>query len=208
MIQQDVDDVPDVRSRMISAVLIGGGIVVRQGQRTGEGATPGGGGIPLGLGFRNIPTCASPGETGCVIAYSSFDKTGPPGANALFGRAAEGFETACVNPATIAGNAGRFRGSYFPLQINQVIFRSDQPNPDVTTPFALYRDTFAGACVHSNGFTYLEISLELAPGDRRAVPPYRNTIVESLGFGLHLVDFNLPLDDLIDAVAMQAAAAR
>src|SRR5579884_550560 len=60
MMQTDVDPVPDVRARMISALLIGGGVTVAPGQAAGGT-------------FKNIPLCAKPGDTGCVIAYSSFD---------------------------------------------------------------------------------------------------------------------------------------
>ena len=44
----------------------------------------------------------------------------------------------------------------------------------------------------------------IAPGDQRAEPPYRKRLVEGIGFGLHLVGYSLPLDDLIDAVTQQA----
>lgn len=208
MMQVDVDDVPEVRSRLISALLIGGGLAVTQGQRTGDGSQPTStSSIPLGLSLKNIPTCNAAGETGCVIAYSSFDHTNPPGPHALFGRAPDGFQTACVNPATIAGNSGLYRGSYFPVSVHQPFFSALEPIPDgVTTPFVLYRNVFAGECVQRNGFSYLNISLQLMPGDQRAEPPYRS-VVEP-GFGLHLVDYNIPLDDLIDAVTLQAAAMR
>jgi len=196
MMQTDVDPVPAVRSHMISAILLGGGVTVAAGQLAGGT-------------FQNIPTCSRPAETGCLIAYSSFDKTNPPGANALFGRAPAGFETACVDPAPLAGNQGLYRGSYFPISVNQPIFRPDEPiPPGVTTPFLLYRRVFQGECVHENCFSYLQISLQLAPGDQRSEPPYRTSVVESLGFGLHLVDYNLELDDLIDVVTQQAAAMR
>lgn len=209
MMETDVDPVPEVRSRMISALIIGGGLDVFAGQRTGDGSSAtGSNGIPLGRSFKNIPTCSAPGETGCVIAYSSFDKANPPRANALFGRAPAGFQAACVDPAPTAGNnSGLYRGSYLPVHENQSGFQADEPiPPDITTPFLLYRNVFAGQCVYQNGLSYLQISLQLAPGDQRAEPPYRKRLVEGIGFGLHLVDFNLPLDDLIDAVAQQAAA--
>ena len=64
MMQQDVDTAAAVRSQMISAVLLGGGATTLAAQRTGGT-------------FMNIPTCGTPGETGCVVAYSSFDVTSP-----------------------------------------------------------------------------------------------------------------------------------
>ena len=37
--------------------------------------------------------------------------------------------------------------------------------------------------------------------------PYRITLTETLGFGLHVEDYNLFLEDLIDGVKLQADAA-
>ena len=82
---------------------------------------------------------------------------------------------------------------------------SPTPSPTgVTTTFVLYRDEFSGKCVTENGYTYHQVTLDPPDGDRRGTPPVRSTILESIGFGLHLVDYNIPLTDLIGAVTMQA----
>src|SRR6185369_14281919 len=111
----------------------------------------------------------------------------------------------------LAGNTGRYRGSYSPVNYNDVIFKPDQPAnalPPVTTNFTMARDMFSGSCVSKNGFTYLEVGPDQTMDDKRQVPPYRNTPSEALGFGMHIADYNLELDDLIDAVDAQAAAAK
>ena len=69
------------------------------------------------------------------------------------------------------------------------------------------RDMFNGECVNQNGFSYLEIRPDQAADDKRPVPPYRNTGSESLGFGMHIADFAIEQDDLLDAVDKQAKAA-
>ena len=46
-----------------------------------------------------------------------------------------------------------------------------------------------------------------AADDKRAVPPYRTTSSEALGFGMHIEDYAIEQDDLIDAVDQQAKAA-
>ncbi|HEX3595711.1 MAG TPA: hypothetical protein VHU80_11425, partial [Polyangiaceae bacterium] len=79
--------------------------------------------------------------------------------------------------------------------------------PDVTTPFRLWRDLFHGACKNENGFSYLEIATKQSSDDKRPVPPYRTTSSEALGFGMHIVDYAIELDDLIDTVDQQAKAA-
>jgi hypothetical protein len=194
MMQTDVDTVPAVRSQMISALLIGGGTTVAPGQNV-NGT------------FKNIPTCSKPGDTGCMVAYSTFDVAGPPGANALFGASPDGNQVACTNPATLAGTTGPFQGSYFPLKVNNPLLQPDVPPPDAGTPFDLYTGDFQGSCVVKNGRSYLEVTYLGAAGDPRGVPPYKNTASASIGFGLHLVDYDLPMQELLETVKQQAAAA-
>lgn len=195
LIQMDVDDKPEVREKMISALLLGGNVSVPEGKLVGGS-------------FKNIPLCSKPGETGCAIAYASFAKEAPPPATSAFGRAGSGMVAACTAPGPLAGNSGKYKGSYFPTHSNNPSFVADAPIPDgVTTTFVLYRDEFSGKCVNEGGFSYHQVTLDPPKGDKRGTPPYRSTILESIGFGLHLVDYNIPLDDLVDAVSMQANSA-
>ena len=195
MMQQDVDTAAAVRSQMISAVLLGGGATTLAAQRTGGT-------------FMNIPTCGTPGETGCVVAYSSFDVTSPPGANTLFGIAPSGQQTDCTEPGALAGDdAGVYGGSYFPTHIANPLLAPSTSGPDAGTAFVLYRNAFQGQCIAQNGLSYLQITDLVKPGDPRGQPPYRSDSAESLGFGLHLVDWNLPMQELIAIVSQQAAKA-
>jgi hypothetical protein len=195
LIEDTVDKDDALRARMISALLIGGAVTVPVGKNVGGS-------------FQNVPLCEAPGQTGCVIAYNSFAKEAPPPANAVFGKAGAGSETACTTPGPLAKNDGRFLGSYMPVNVFQPAFKPDGfPGvaAGVTTPFTLYRDFFRGECVHASGAHYLEVSVDEAAGDQRTVPPYRSSLTESIGFGLHVSDYNLPLDDLLEAVKLQAA---
>jgi len=70
----------------------------------------------------------------------------------------------------------------------------------------VYRDVLRGECKNENGYSWLEISLEMPEDDPRPPPPYRSPAIEP-ALGLHLVDYNLELDDLIEAVRLQAKAA-
>ena len=198
LIQMDVDpeEHADVRARLLSALLLGGSVSVPVGQTVGGT-------------FQNIPTCSAQGETGCAIAYVSYAADSQPTATSIFGRGmTEDLQVACVNPAMLSGNAGRFKGSYFRKNIANASFAPNTPLPaDLETPFAVYRDLFRGACVEHEGAHYLEITFEPASATDARTPPWRNTAVEGIGFGLHLVDYQIPLDDLIDAVALQALAA-
>jgi hypothetical protein len=78
---------------------------------------------------------------------------------------------------------------------------------DITTQFIVYRDVFSGVCETVNGYSVLDITLHWSPTDPRPAPPYRNALTELSGLGLHLRDYALELDDLIDTVRMQTQAA-
>ncbi len=195
MIQQELDNDPARRAQMISALLLGGRVTVPEGQLVGGT-------------YQNIPLCSSPGQTGCVVAYVSYAAEAPPGDNAVFSSTTEvGNEIACTNPALLAGNTGPFQGSYLRTAVRNPSFAPDIPLPDdITTPFALYRNVIQGQCVKNNGHSYLEISLTPNLEAGRPTPGYRSSLIEGIGMGLHLVDFNLPLEDLIEMVRQQAAA--
>ncbi len=195
MMQDDLDDNPEVLSRMISALLIGGAVSVPEGELAGGT-------------FQNIPLCSAPGDTGCVVHYASYEAEYPPSANAVFGRTSEeGMEIACTNPALLAGNPDRFEAAYLRTAFGNPSFAPDDPIPeDVATPFMIYRDTFRGQCVKRDGSSYLEISVDPDEGDQRPPPPYSTTLIRTIGMGLHLVDYNLPMGDLLEMVAQQAEA--
>jgi hypothetical protein len=193
VMQTQIDNSDQLRSQLISALIIGGGVTVAQGQTTGGS-------------FQHIPICTSPDETGCTIAYSSFDTNGPD-STSIFGRATGGQQVACTNPGPLAGNLGPYKGSYFHLLINNPLFLpmvKPTVGADAGAAFLLYRDVFTGNCVNKNGANYLEITSAIQDaGDPRGLPPYNSLP----GFGLHVYDWHFPMDDLIDLVSQQAAAA-
>jgi hypothetical protein len=197
MMQMDLDTESgaEARARMISALLIGGAVQTAADQ-------------PVGGTFQNIPICTTQGQAGCVIAYASYASDGPPGMSGLFARNSGDMKAACVDPKVISGNTGRFKGSYFRKRIANPTFAPTTPLPDdLETPFAVYRDLFKGECVEKDGAHYLELTIEPSGDTDMRQPPWRNTAVEGIGFGLHLVDYHIPMEDLIDAVTLQAQTA-
>ncbi|HKU38400.1 MAG TPA: DUF3089 domain-containing protein [Polyangiales bacterium] len=205
MIARDIDEKPELRARMISAVLLGAQPYAPPGKTVGGS-------------FKNITACTEPGQTGCVIAFNSFPVEAPPKADALVGHVTDVFanepvdtsgQVFCTEPAALAKNTGRYLGSYFPLMLNNAMFGTPKPIDGVTTPFALWRDLFRGHCVYKDGLSYLEVSSEPGTDSKlRAQPEYRSTLLESIGFGTHLVDYDLALEDLLKAVELQAKAAK
>jgi hypothetical protein len=199
VLAQDVDNVPAVREKLISALLIGGSVAVP------EGAAVGG-------TFQNIPLCTQPGQNGCIVTYMSYSAEMPPMGSSTFGKApAAGQMSGCTEPAALAGRAGmHYQGSY--VRLNRVNKTLDPQGIEllpagITTPYVIYRDVLRGQCKNQGGFSYLEISLDVPAGDMRPPPPYRFPAIEG-SLGLHLMDYNLELDDLIELVRQQAQAGR
>ena len=71
LIRRELDRRPKVRRRLVSALLIGGNVLVRKGRAAGGD-------------FENVPACSTARQTGCVIAYSAFSDV--PSADARFAR--------------------------------------------------------------------------------------------------------------------------
>jgi pimeloyl-ACP methyl ester carboxylesterase len=198
MMQMDLDPDEKLREQLVSALLIGGGVAVPDD-------------ADVGGTFANIPLCKEAGQVGCVIAYNSFSKETPPSMGTTFARAPkDGQHNACTEPALLAGREGqRYQGSYVRLaRVNATLAPDgvDKLPTDIETPFVLYRDVFRGECKNENGFSWLEVSLELPADDTRPPPPYHSQLIEG-ALGLHLMDYNLELDDLIEAVRLQGAQA-
>ncbi len=192
-----------LRAKMISALLIGGVPTVPDGQLVGGS-------------LKKVKACSSPGETGCVIAYNAYAAEAPPPDNAFFGRGSAGSETICTTPGALANNTGRSHGTYLPKTFNTPLFKPDTPAgepPPFETPYAVFPDVFKAECVRETlgttptAFHYLKVTLDPPSGDKRMVAPYRSAVLESVGFGLHVSDYAMVLDDLIEAVKLQAEAA-
>jgi hypothetical protein len=189
-----IDPSPKLRRLMVSALIMGGNVQVPTGK-------------DVGGSFRHIPTCASAGQTHCVIAYSSFGTTPP--ANSLFGRpgqgvslqsdqtTAKGQQVACVNPVTFSGAPGALLPFFLAAS-------SKMRGVRVTTPWVSYPGLYTGTCRSSGGATWLQITANSAPADRRP----RVQAILGPTWGLHLYDINLALGNLVLDVAAQEAAYR
>ena len=196
LVRREIDRHPKVRRRLVSALLIGGNVLVRRGR------APGG-------DFRNVPACRTNTQTGCVVAYSAFSEV--PSPDARFGRATPSpgtggnpatSEVLCTNPAALRGGAASlqtvFRTEPFPGALGALIGE----RPDAPTPWAAVPNRFTARCRNEGGASWLHITH--APGDARL------TLSQTLGpaWGLHLYDINIALGDLVELVRRQAIAHR
>jgi Protein of unknown function (DUF3089) len=195
LMKQEIDPNPSERRLLVSAVILGGNVTVKQGR-------------DIGGDFQHIPACRSLTQTGCVVAYSSFLQ--PPPANSLFARPGTGpragqaqgadLQVLCVNPAAPAGGTAAIT-SYFPTaKFPGLIGTLDGTPPKAPTPWVSYPGRYTAQCTSSGGATWLQI--------RPVAGDARPTVAQTIGptWGLHLYDFNLPLGNLVSLVSKEAAA--
>ena len=201
LIAEEIDAKP-IQSRMVSAILMGTSVAVPKGK-------------DVGGAFKNIPLCKSAEQTGCLITFATFRSTVPPPANTLFGRVAvDGMEAACTNPAALAGGSGQLH-SYLTGQGSLIASGAPQKHQwvkdggAIETPFVSVPGLLTAECSSNEHANFLKITVNADANDSRA-----DDIPGDLGmagkpqanWGLHLVDVNLTIGNLIDIVGKQAKA--
>jgi hypothetical protein len=143
--------------------------------------------------FSNIPLCTAPDQVGCAIGYRAY---GAP--QSLSSISAN---LACTNPGALGGGKVLMKGSYF--RSRGTNYSSDL-GPEFTATWGLFRDFFTAECVDApSGGQVLLIDYTDAPGDMRTQFLDLSTVI---GFGLHVFDYQFPLDDLVELVRSQREA--
>jgi Protein of unknown function (DUF3089) len=200
LIREEIDGKP-IQSRLVSAILLGTTLEVPKGK-------------DVGGSFKQIPLCKAASQTGCVITYASFRSTIPPPANTLFGKVPDpNMQAACTNPAALAGGSGNLQA--YLDRTGKTITSTPQLKPWVTpeqpidTPWVSVPGLLTAKCATNENATYLEVTVNGNPADPRV-----DDIVGDIGaganvatnWGLHLVDVNLAMGNLVDIVKQQAKA--
>jgi hypothetical protein len=193
LIAKDIDRRPSVRRRLVSAILLGGNVLVKKGK-------------DIGGDFNHVPACHSARQLGCVIAFSTFDQPVPT--PSLFGRPGAGDPkddvVLCTNPAALAGGSGILD----PIDASKPFFSGSilaagiaalgVPMPHPPTAWWTAPGAFRGHCSSANNAHVLEITpLHGAPTPHPIPTP---------AWGLHLFDANIGLGNLIRIVKTEAAA--
>jgi len=200
LIRREIDGKP-LQSRLVSAILLGATISVPRGESVGGT-------------FQRIPLCRTASQTGCVITYASYRSTIPPPANTLFGKVTDpGMVAACANPAELAGGSGELH-AYLSATGRTIISTSAPkswvvPPRPIETPWVSVPGLLTARCTSNENATYLEITVHGDPADPRV-----DDITGDLGaagnvqanWGLHLIDVNLAMGNLVDIVGQQAKA--
>ena len=201
LIKREIDG-KAIQSRLISAILMGTVIPVPKGK-------------DVGGAFQHIPLCHSASQTGCLITFASFRSTVPPPANTLFGKVPDAnMAAACTNPAALAGGSGELH-AYLSAD-GRTITGTTKPKPwvvpeqPIDTPWVSVPGLLTAKCTsNDNASGYLEVTVNGNPADPRA-----DDIVGDIGigtnvlanWGLHLVDVNLAMGNLLDIVGTQSKA--
>ena len=198
LLEQEVDRTPSVRRRLVSALLLGGNVTVRRGQRVGGD-------------FMHIPACSSSHETGCVVAYSSF-ATKPP-ANSQFGRTTSDagvrilaphklspdIRIMCVNPAALAGGTVAL-DPYIPSLV--LTFLPAGSAPAVRTPWIAFPGEYSAHCRSAGNASWLQVTHIGGTTARRPLL----TRLQDPALGLHILDVNIALGNLVQLVRDEALA--
>jgi hypothetical protein len=201
LIRNEIDGKP-VQSKLISALLLGMNLAVPKGK-------------DVGGAFKSIPVCRSAQQTGCAIAYVSFRSTMPPPENSRFGRAqGDGMAAACANPAALAGGSGELH-AYLVSGGASITGSSASPRPWVTppqpidTPFVSVPGLLTAQCVSNDKGSYLEVTVRGNPSDPRADDIVGDVMANgqpNASWGLHLIDVQLAIGNLVDIVREQGLA--
>lgn len=201
LVRQEIDGKP-VQSRIVSVLLMGATVPVATGTDAG-GA------------FKNIPLCKTASQTGCLITFASFRSTLLPPANTLFGRVTtEGQVAACTNPAALGGTGSGELRAYLDATGRTITSNAPgkpwvMPEQKIETPWVAVPGLLSAKCASNENATFLEITVNGNPADPRV-----DDITGDLGmagkplpqWGLHLIDVNLAMGNLLDIVGQQTKA--
>ena len=190
LIASKVDGTPD-QAKLVSAIIMGSSVQTPVGK-------------DVGGTFKNIPTCKSARQTGCVISFSTFRSNIPPAEKAMFGRGGDGTEAICTNPAALGGGVATNPKAYWSTADKTWV-----KGKTIATPFVMTPGLTTTECVHEAGHVYLKATFKADPNDARIDDPGNDVMAQGKpdpNWGLHLVDANIAMGDLVDVVGKQAAA--
>ncbi len=201
LIKNEIDG-KQLESRIISALLLGTNLPVPKGK-------------DVGGAFQHMPLCHSAKQTGCVITYASFRSNAPPPANSRFGKVAgENMISGCTNPAALAGGSGELhaylgaRGSG--VVAAELVQKSwVTPSQPIDTPFVSVPGLLTAECVSNEKGSYLAITVHGDPSDPRTDDITGDVVANGIvlaDWGLHLIDVNLAIGNLVDIVGQQSKA--
>ena len=196
LLKQEIDGKP-AQKQLVGAYLLGATVPVAKGKDSG-GA------------LQHIALCRKPGQTGCVVNFSAFRSTMTPPANTLFGKADDPAQSgSCTNPAALGGGSASLH-SYFVTSGSLIVTSVPTPNwaagKTIDTPFVSMPGLLTAQCATNEHATYLEVTVNGNPSDPRIDDIPGDLVIGKPVpmWGLHLIDVNLVMGDLLKNVDAQA----
>lgn len=195
LIEDEIDGKP-AQEKVVAAYLNGTSVVVPEGR-------------DVGGTFKAMPLCRSSDQTQCIVAYRSFRADLGP-INDYAATKQPGMQIACVNPAAPGGGKAALH-SYLTTDAlmggPKPQFLSD--GTAIETPFASVPGLLSGECVSNERGQYLAISIDADKADPRTDDItgdiYANGKINP-AMGLHLIDINLVMGDLLSLARSQTEA--
>ena len=186
-----VDSNPVVRARLLSAILLGADVLVKNGS------------AEVGGTFRHIPACRRASQVACVIAFSTFDQPVP--ANSVFGRTSlKGEHVLCVNPVALQ-RPGTSVDPVLPsapfapgTSLARLISLMHVAEPHPSTVWSSLPGAYWARCSSAGGAHVLQVS----PLGGATVPAPS----PDPSWGLHLLDANIELGNLVAITRREDAA--
>lgn len=204
LLAREIDD-KTAQRRLVSAIVAGNSVSVPRKRLVGGS-------------FKAIPPCRTATQTGCVISYSSFRDTIPPPPETVFGKPGrwEGerggaLVAVCTSAPGLLGAATA--RPYFPTAAfgpkSQWHGAWIAPPAEITTPFVTLPGLLTAECRSDEQGDYLSVHVNADPADPRTDDIPGDAMIGGQiapVWGLHRVDMELVLGDLVDVVRRQAAA--
>ena len=197
LIKREIDGKP-IQKQLVSALLLGTSLPVPRDK-------------DVGGAFQQVPLCRNSKQVGCVITYASFRSNAPPPANSRFAKAAwPDMIAGCTNPAALKGGSGELhaylstKGSGTSAAPVSSPWAKDAPAID--TAFVSVPGMLTAECVSNEKGSYLAVTVHGDPADARTDEITGDVVREGKvlpEWGLHLIDVNLSIGNLIDIVRDQ-----
>ncbi len=196
LLRQEIEGKP-VQRQLVSALIIGATLDVPTGK-------------DVGGALKVLPLCRKLGQVGCVVNFSAFRSDVLPPANTRFGKGAEpGLSGSCTNPVTLGEGSAPLKAYLSASGRTITGTTAVQPwatDQAVDTPWVSVPGLLTARCAANEHATYLEVTVNADPAD-----PRTDDIVGDIGmrakpladWGLHLVDVNIVMGNLLDLVSQQ-----
>jgi hypothetical protein len=200
LLQREIDGKPEQKQLVAAYVL---GFVMR--------VPPG---ADVGADLKHIGLCRTADQVGCVVSYGSYRASPPPPANARYGRSpGPNVDAACVDPVALSGMPVR---AFLPVKdtINGMVLKEPawvDMVAGIDSPFVDLPGLIKARCVKEGEFSFLSVTIDSTQrGSRPADIPF-DIVSSTTGqlaadWGLHLIDVNLVMGNLLELVRRQAAA--